>query len=90
MIAYRGNYGDYLRQREERYERQLAAYKNQQKEITALQEFADRFRSVASKASQAMGKLILTGLSVLLRPHHNALTRPITLLAELLKRKTAV
>jgi ATP-binding cassette subfamily F protein 3 len=57
LIAYTGNYSDYLREREERYERQLAAYKNQQKEIAALQEFADRFRSVASKASQAMSKL---------------------------------
>src|SRR5688500_13665584 len=57
LIAYTGNYSDYLRQREERYERQLAAYKNQQKEIQALQEFADRFRSVASKAAQAMSKL---------------------------------
>jgi ATP-binding cassette subfamily F protein 3 len=57
LIAYTGNYSDYLTQREERYERQLAAHKNQQKEIAALQEFADRFRSVASKASQAMSKL---------------------------------
>jgi ATP-binding cassette subfamily F protein 3 len=57
LIAYTGNYTDFLRQREERYEQQVAAYKNQQKEIAALQEFADRFRSVASKASQAMSKL---------------------------------
>lgn len=57
IIAYTGNYSDYLEQREERYEQQLAAYKNQQKEIQALQEFADRFRSVTSKASQAMSKL---------------------------------
>jgi ATP-binding cassette subfamily F protein 3 len=57
LIAYTGNYEDYLRQREERYELQLAAYKNQQKEIQALQEFADRFRAVPSKASQAMSKL---------------------------------
>ena len=57
LIAYSGNYTDYLRQREERYDQQLAAYNNQQKEIKALQEFADRFRSVTSKASQAMSKL---------------------------------
>ena len=57
LVSYSGNYADYLRQREERYEQQLAAYKNQQKEIQALQEFADRFRSVASKAAQAMSKL---------------------------------
>ncbi len=37
LIAYTGNYSDYLRQREERYEQQLAAYNNQQKEISALQ-----------------------------------------------------
>jgi ATP-binding cassette, subfamily F, member 3 len=57
VISYTGTYTDYLRQREERYEQQLAAHKNQQKEIQALQAFADRFRSVASKASQAMSKL---------------------------------
>ena len=57
LITYTGNYTDYLRQREERHEQQLAAYKNQQREITALKGFADRFRSVNSKASQAMSKL---------------------------------
>jgi ATP-binding cassette subfamily F protein 3 len=57
VIAYTGNYSDFLRQREERYEQQLAAHKNQQKEIQALQEFADRFRAVPSKASQAQSKL---------------------------------
>lgn len=57
LISYTGNYTDFLRQREERYEQQLAAYKNQQKEIQSLQEFVERFRSVTSKASQAMSKL---------------------------------
>ncbi len=57
LIPYTGNYTDYLRQREERYEQQLAAYKNQQKEIADLQAFADRFRSIPSKASQAQSKL---------------------------------
>jgi ATP-binding cassette, subfamily F, member 3 len=57
LIDYTGNYSDYLRQREERYEQQLSAYNNQQKEIAALQQFADRFRAIPSKASQAMSKL---------------------------------
>ena len=57
LHQYTGNYTDFLRQKEERYEQQNAAYKNQQKEIAGLQEFADRFRSVASKASQAQSKL---------------------------------
>jgi ATP-binding cassette, subfamily F, member 3 len=57
LISYAGNYSEFLRQREANYENQVAAYKNQQKEISALQEFADRFRAIPSKASQAMSKL---------------------------------
>jgi len=57
LIAYTGNYSEYLEQREARYEQQLTAYKNQQKEISDLQAFADRFRSIPSKASQAQSKL---------------------------------
>lgn len=55
--SYAGNYTDFLSEREARYERQNTAYKNQQKEIADLREFYDRFRQVASKASQAMSKL---------------------------------
>ena len=36
---------------------QLAAYKNQQREIAHLMEFVERFRAKASKASQAQSKL---------------------------------
>ncbi len=57
LFEWKGNYTAYLEQREEAYERQNTAYKNQQKEISALREFYDRFRQVASKASQAMSKL---------------------------------
>ncbi len=57
LISYTGNYSAYLKQREERYEQQVAAWKNQQKEIAALQEFANKFRSIASKAAQAQSKL---------------------------------
>jgi len=54
---YNGNYDDYLREREARQEQQMAAYKNQQKKIEALQLFADRFRAKATKAAQAQSKL---------------------------------
>ena len=57
LTEYKGNYSDFLRQREANYEQQAAAYKNQQKEIAALREFYDRFRQVSSKASQAQSKL---------------------------------
>ncbi len=57
LLRYRGNYDEYLIQREAQSEQLLAAYKNQQRDIQRLQEFADRFRAKASKASQAQAKL---------------------------------
>lgn len=56
LQSYQGNYSDYLKQREENYERAMQSYKNQQKEIEQIQDFIDRFRSVASKASQAQSR----------------------------------
>ena len=57
LVRYRGNWDNYVEERAAREEQQLAAYKNQQKEIASLQLFADRFRAKASKASQAQSKL---------------------------------
>src|SRR5947208_10770236 len=57
LVRYRGDWDSYIEQKAEREEQQLAAYKNQQKEIASLQLFADRFRAKASKASQAQSKL---------------------------------
>jgi len=57
LHRYRGNYDKYIVEKAAREEQHLAAYKNQQKEIASLQQFADRFRAKASKASQAQSKL---------------------------------
>ncbi len=57
IFRYRGNYDDYLVQRDANDVQLLAAYKNQQKKIEQLQDFANRFRAKASKASQAQAKL---------------------------------
>jgi ATP-binding cassette subfamily F protein 3 len=57
LIRYRGNYDEFLVQREAAEQQQLSAYKNQQKEIASLMEFANRFRAKASKAAQAQSKL---------------------------------
>ncbi|MEA3210788.1 MAG: ATP-binding cassette, subfamily er 3 [Chthoniobacter sp.] len=57
LNRYRGNWDKYVLEKAAREEQQLSAYKNQQKEIASLQEFADRFRAKASKASQAQSKL---------------------------------
>jgi ATP-binding cassette subfamily F protein 3 len=57
LHRYRGNYDEYLVQRAARDVQQLAAHKNQQREIDRLQRFADRFRAKASMASRAQSKL---------------------------------
>ncbi|HEV7867388.1 MAG TPA: ABC-F family ATP-binding cassette domain-containing protein [Chthoniobacteraceae bacterium] len=57
LNRYRGNWDKYMIEKAAREDQQLSAYKNQQKEIASLQEFADRFRASASKASQALSKL---------------------------------
>jgi ATP-binding cassette, subfamily F, member 3 len=57
LFSYTGNYDNFLEQKAAAEAQQLAAYKNQQREIGRLQEFADRFGAKASKASQAQSKL---------------------------------
>ena len=57
LIRYRGNYDDYLVQREAQEEQLLAAYKNQQREIAYMMEFVNRFRAKNTKAAQAQSKL---------------------------------
>ena len=57
LHRYRGNWDSYVEQKAARETQQLAAYKNQQREIASLQQFVDRFRAKASKASQAQSKL---------------------------------
>ena len=57
VFRYRANYDEFLVQKAAAEAQHLAAYKNQQKDIARLQEFADRFRAKASKASQAQSKL---------------------------------
>lgn len=54
---YKGNYSDFLRQREERMVQLVAAYKAQQKEIARIRAFADRFRYQATKAAQVQSRL---------------------------------
>src|SRR5207253_7554853 len=53
LIRFRGNYDDYLVQKEAADAQHLAAYNNQQKEIAHLMEFVTRFGAKASKAAQA-------------------------------------
>jgi ATP-binding cassette subfamily F protein 3 len=54
---YKGNYTDFLRQREERLVQLRAAYEAQQKEIARIKAFADKFRYKATKAAQVQSRL---------------------------------
>ena len=56
LTSYTGTYDDFVVQKQARREQQLAAYKNQQREIEKLQTFIDRFGAKATKASQAKSK----------------------------------
>jgi len=57
LIRYRGDYDEYLVQREANEAQLLSAYKNQQREIAHMMDFVNRFRAKASKAAQAQSKL---------------------------------
>ena len=56
LLHYQGDYDAYLGQRTARREQQLAAFKNQQREIAKLQTFIDRFGAKNTKAAQAQSK----------------------------------
>ena len=56
LWRWNGNYDDFLRQREEHEAQQLAAWKNQQREVAHLQRFVDRFGAKATLASRAKSK----------------------------------
>jgi ATP-binding cassette subfamily F protein 3 len=57
LMRYRGNYDEFLVQREAAEQQLMAAYKNQQREIAHMMQFVNRFRAKASKAAQAQSKL---------------------------------
>jgi ATP-binding cassette subfamily F protein 3 len=57
LIRYRGNFDDYLEQREAHEQQLWAAFKHQEREIGRLMEFVNRFRAKNSKAKQAQSKL---------------------------------
>ena len=54
---YRVSYSQYVELRKERYDQQLAAYRNQQKQIEDTKEFIERFRYKATKAVQVQSRI---------------------------------
>lgn len=57
FVPYEGNYSKFMLAKDERYEQQLKAFQNQRKEISRIQDFINKFRSVSSKASQVQSRV---------------------------------
>lgn len=57
LFDYAGNYDFYQEKHAERQEHLRKAYENQQKEIKEIQDFIDKFRYNASKASQVQSRI---------------------------------
>lgn len=57
LLDYAGNYSYYKEKHAERQEHLRKAYENQQKEIKEIQQFIDKFRYNASKASQVQSRI---------------------------------
>lgn len=54
---YKVNYSQFITLREERLEQQRRAYENQQKEISDIKDFIERFRYKATKAVQVQSRI---------------------------------
>lgn len=66
---YAGGYAYYLRERVQRKEQQLAAWRNYEERKAKLESFINRFRAKATKAAQVQSRVkILEKLEVIKRP----------------------
>ncbi len=57
LTIYQGNYTKYLKQKDERREQLIAAYRNQRERIEHLEAFINRFRYQATKARQVQSRI---------------------------------
>jgi ATP-binding cassette subfamily F protein 3 len=59
IFDYNCNYSEYVTRRTERIEHQKSVYENQQKEITDIERFIERFRYKSTKAKQVQSRIKL-------------------------------
>jgi ATP-binding cassette subfamily F protein 3 len=57
LTIYQGNYTKYLKQKDERREQLVAAWRNQRERIEHLEAFINRFRYQATKAKQVQSRI---------------------------------
>lgn len=57
IYDFKASYSDYVDQREQQLEQQMAAYSNQQQEIKEIERFIERFRYKNTKAKQVQSRV---------------------------------
>ncbi len=57
IYDYKTSYSDYLLQREEKRELQLATFNNQQRQVASIERFIERFRAKNTKAKQVQSRI---------------------------------
>ena len=67
---YTGNYSDFEISRAQQLANQQSAYDKQQREITHIRQFVDRFRAKATKARQAQARLKALARMEMIAPAH--------------------
>jgi ATP-binding cassette subfamily F protein 3 len=67
---YSGNYTQFEERRSEQLAQQQAMFKRQQREVSHIQAYVDRFRYKASKAKQAQSRLKMLERMTLIAPAH--------------------
>lgn len=76
---YKGNYDYYITEKQERYDKQLRDYTNQQKEIETQETYINRFRANSAKASSVQSRIkALNKLDILEKPENEMLGKYIT------------
>lgn len=76
---YKGNYDYYITEKQERYDKQLRDYTNQQKEIDTQETYINRFRANSAKASSVQSRIkALNKLDILEKPENEMLGKYIT------------
>ncbi|MEQ4530110.1 MAG: ABC transporter ATP-binding protein [Mixta sp.] len=70
LFEYTGNYSSFEQQRATKLSQQQAQYEQQQRKVSHLQSYIDRFRAKASKAKQAQSRIKMLERMELISPAH--------------------
>lgn len=81
---YAGNYDYYIEEKQERYDKQMKDYSNQQKEIESQEVYINRFRANSAKAASVQSRIkALDKIEKLEKPENETLGKYITVQANM-------